>query len=1368
MKCRLGQVLKRVTAIGMAVWMIFLPLNVKISKVYGGQASTDINNVVRIMFDSYILSDFSVTEVGEKDAEAGSLVVDNNIKAMLYTDLEKDKSYTISVNWIRDLDIYKDYIEIVDKTGKMNAVKEFTVSENMLNNDISDADISLKVCLTTATAFQISGTGFDVINASVGGKGLGTDSSGNYILEEGTYLTDTVDIMLKTSTSNKINGDNVEYTGVTPDDSMRNCKYSITVGDILLKNKIIQITTDPVNKYSVSAVNGTVTIPSYYQVDSSNQYYEPLGAETFSIDIKPDSGYKISKLVLSGFGADKGDIVLNENDIKTDNYEVIVSCGKKGNITATMSLIPIPEPNGNFKIKSIYGAQDAIITYTKPENMKDDYVLQYAISKKFIESASALSWINFPPEDDSQYKLTVPYVENEVNKYIYVRYSNASGSNFSQMQGSFTIKFDDQAPKIENVYFRLNNTNYKADFNEGDATKGEIPYYEFKNKIYINGMEDIKNEIWVYANDQGINKSGLQQQLTTGTGTLSADGSYYTIPFGIKDKADQMDITLSDQAGNSLSTQIKLDNILLDLTPPIAEVEFSRKGSEVDIEKWQIDAVTVKVTPDDQVPSENPNNEVASGVKSVKIFENGKSIGSMDSTTKVCIATVKDHGVHDLEIVVTDNAGNEFRQPRTIRIDKEGIINTVINFESENNNFYNDCTISAGAESLSGIQEIRFQFLEKGSVVREYIPASIDKGAANFLYTRDMGNFNGIVKVTFANYAGNTVTIERPFAFNQDGASLTVSGDSDWTSGSVFVSAAASDPITKIKKIEYYVDGVLAEKVELEELEGQEEHTSYTGGITISDTAASHLGTQVEVVVTSASGKETHGYAVVRVDKQAPSISLSGITEGSIYNTTRSLEITTVENIWQAMQPVSVTAVRTIDGTSTHLDLGSFEADGATTLSAYSFSEDGVYQVTIQAVDAAGNSAVKTISFTIDRTAPVLSMSGVSAGAYSSTPVTVHFQSVESFFETNDVKINVERKLAGSTFGRAIDFSNTGKTSSVSNTFTEDGDYTITFSATDGAGNIAATQTLSFTVDCTAPSVTVRGTTDYFVTKDAVKLDFSVTEAYYETNTVQIQGTRRTVEGKTLSLNISGWSNTGMTSGLSREFTEDGYYTITITATDKAGNSKSQTVHFTIDTTPPVIGDLSEYDGKYLAGFQIKERMKDLIVELSVPTVRMTLNGEPYDGSEITKDGKYTLMIQVEDEVGLTASRTIEFVIDTVAPKIIFAGAENNRIYTAAVNLNLSLENERDTILAIRINGKPYELTEGTAVYDLVFNEQGYYVIAVDTIDAAGNTNSQTIAFTYAEQKSIILLFVIVGAVVIAAGLVIGMAVKSKRKESGE
>lgn len=1359
MRCRVKQTMKRVTALGMAVWMALMPMSGRMPKVYGSQAGVNSNNVVRIAFDSYVSPSISVTKVNEINAETGSPDGDDNNKAVLYSDLEKDKEYTVSVDLISELESYKNYIEIVDEMGIMNSDKKFTVSEGMLNNDLSDVDISLKVCLKGDILFSISGTGCDNISAKVGDTVLGKDNSGNFILTNGTYLTDSVAITFQTGIDQKVDSVvGVQYMGIT--ESKRNFRLTTSVKDILASRAITILTSD-VDKFNVTAVNGTVTITDPHKAASSNQYYEPIEDETVKIIVTPDDGYKITKIELKNFETVGSDTILNENDIINNRYEVVVSSKKKGNIIVTMAVIG---PNGTFDIAHYYGTSGADVMYTKPTNMKTGYVLQYAIAKEPDISASELTWNNFPSEENLQYKLTVPYVNGELRKYIYVRYSDASGS-FSESQVSKEISFDDQSPQIKEVQLFLNGKSYLATFNQGDASQSIDPYYYFDyNDIYIGEKEGARNEVRVYAkDDQGTNNSGLQQQLTAGagTGTLNSDGPYYEIPYGIENKTDMMAISLSDRVGNSMETAIKLDNIGFDLTPPKADIEFSRKGSKVDIEQWQIDAVTVTVKPSDQAPLKYPDIEVLSGIKSVTILENGESIGSMDSVTRVCTATISEDGVHNLEIVVTDNAGNEYSESKTIRIDKEGIRNERINFESGNDKNYDNCLISAGADSRSGIQKIRFELVEQGVVVREYTATSIDHGAANFLYTRDMGSFNGIVRVTFMDAAGRTVETQRAFAFNENGASIAISADSSWTNGNVFVTANASDPITDIDMIEYYVDGVLVERTE------PQTPASYTGGITISDTAVSQLGTQVEVVVTSASGKKTHGYAVVRIDRQAPFISLSGATEGSVYNTNRSLQITTVENIWQEMQPVTVTAVRTIDGISSHIDLGTFEADGETTTATYTFSEDGIYQVTVQAVDAAGNSDTKTISFTVDRTAPVLSMTGVSAGAYSNTPVTVHFQSVESFFETSSVRINVERKLAGSTFGSSIDFSSTGKTSIVSNIFAEDGDYTITFSATDGAGNIAAVQTLSFTVDCTAPLITLRGTTDYFVTKDAVKLDFSVTEAYYETNTVQIQGSRRTVEGKILPLVLNGWSNTGMTSALSREFTEDGYYTITITATDKAGNSKSQTIHFTIDTTPPVIGDLSEYDGKYLPGFQIKDRMKNLILELSVPTIRMTLNGEPYDGSEITKDGKYTLMIQVEDEVGLTASRTIEFVIDTVAPKIIFAGAENNRLYTDIVNLNLSLENEKDTILSIQINGKPYELTEGTAVYDLVFNEQGYYVIVVDTIDAAGNTNSQSIAFTYAEEKSIILLFVIIGAVVLAAGLVIGMTVKSKRKEGG-
>ena len=508
-------------------------------------------------------------------------------------------------------------------------------------------------------------------------------------------------------------------------------------------------------------------------------------------------------------------------------------------------------------------------------------------------------------------------------------------------------------------------------------------------------------------------------------------------------------------------------------------------------------------------------------------------------------------------------------------------------------------------------------------------------------------------------------------------------------------------------------------------------------------------GTQVEIVAVcganAASRIETRASIIVYVDKQAPTVQLSGIRSGAVYNTNQTLQIVTNENIWNHMQPISVVAEKTLDGVTTTVDMGAYAAEAEDYTARKTFTEDGVYEVTVTAVDAAGNRAVKTISFTIDKTAPVISMRGASDGAYSSQPVTIQFQAIESFYETNSVKITIERVIDGAPYNQTLNFTNTGKTSTLNNQFSEDGDYTITMTAVDRAGNAATVQKLSFTVDCTAPTVTLTGTKDYVVTQKAVVLSFVVTESYYKTNQVEIQASRRGVDGKIETFTVKGWNNAGRTSSLSQEFKEDGYYTITITARDKAGNSKQQTIHFTIDTQPPVIGDLSRYDGKYLSEFELGKRLENLITELTVPTVKMTLNGEAYDGGKITADGKYTLVIEVTDEVGLTASKTIEFVIDTIAPKIIFAGAENRKTYTEPVNLNLSLENESDTIVSILINGEPYELTDGKTVYDLAFDTYGSYEVVVNTIDAAGNENSQTIKFTYAKHKNVALLFVVIG-----------------------
>jgi hypothetical protein len=304
-------------------------------------------------------------------------------------------------------------------------------------------------------------------------------------------------------------------------------------------------------------------------------------------------------------------------------------------------------------------------------------------------------------------------------------------------------------------------------------------------------------------------------------------------------------------------------------------------------------------------------------------------------------------------------------------------------------------------------------------------------------------------------------------------------------------------------------------------------------------------------------------------------------------------------------------------------------------------------------------------------------------------------------------------------------------------------------------------------VDATAPLVTIAGTEDYMITTKPVSLNFSVTESYYDTNQVKISGNRRLSNGKVESLDISGWVNSGKTSTMAREFTEDGYYTIMISATDHAGNKRQQEIHFTIDTQAPIIAETlkERYQGGHFKSFKLDETLDELIDELTAPTVRMTLNGKAYDGSEIVEDGKYTLVIEVMDEVGFTSSQTIEFAIDNTAPKIIFAGAADGKTYTEAVRLNLSLENENDSIEQIMINGEEQLLTEGKTSYDYTFNTFDTYTVSVDTVDEAGNTNSQSITFTYAEHKQTGYLWVILAAAAAAIVLVAVLVIGGRRKK---
>ena len=175
------------------------------------------------------------------------------------------------------------------------------------------------------------------------------------------------------------------------------------------------------------------------------------------------------------------------------------------------------------------------------------------------------------------------------------------------------------------------------------------------------------------------------------------------------------------------------------------------------------------------------------------------------------------------------------------------------------------------------------------------------------------------------------------------------------------------------------------------------------------------------------------------VDNTAPSVSADSITSPTNDNT---------PNLTITAESGSTIAV-TSDGTSGNV--GTATGTGSSQIITLSTLDEGTQTLTVTATDAAGNSDTDTISVTVDTTAPVITLAG-------DNPQTVELGSSysESGASTDD--------------GTSVTIDSSAVNTSVV------GSYTVTYDATDAAGNAATQVTRTVNVvDTTAPVVTITG-----------------------------------------------------------------------------------------------------------------------------------------------------------------------------------------------------------------------------------------------------------------------------------------------------
>lgn len=328
----------------------------------------------------------------------------------------------------------------------------------------------------------------------------------------------------------------------------------------------------------------------------------------------------------------------------------------------------------------------------------------------------------------------------------------------------------------------------------------------------------------------------------------------------------------------------------------------------------------------------------------------------------------------------------------------------------------------------------------------------------------------------------------------------------------------------------------------------------------------------------------------------------------------------------------------------------------------------GSYTVTYTAKDITGNVAVKTRYVHItDITPPVITLTGIDpmATAYGGT----FADPGATAFDESDGSIPVQ--VTGLVNSNTI------------------GVYTLTYTATDRAGNVATKTRFVLVTDQTAPIVTLSGTALMTIGYGSSFIDPGATAV-------------DNVDGQ-IPVRLSGAVNTNAI----------GTYSLVYSATDNAGNTgtKTRTVNVT-DQTPPDIT---------LAGAAFITIAHGSV--FSDPGATAT---DAIDGSvTVTKTGTvntnaigtYSIVYTSKDAAGNTATKTrTVYVTDQTAPVITISGA------TPITIAHGSAYTDPGASALDAVDGNVAVTKTGTVNTNTV----GSYSVVYSATDNAGNTATKT------------------------------------------
>jgi large repetitive protein len=404
-------------------------------------------------------------------------------------------------------------------------------------------------------------------------------------------------------------------------------------------------------------------------------------------------------------------------------------------------------------------------------------------------------------------------------------------------------------------------------------------------------------------------------------------------------------------------------------------------------------------------------------------------------------------------------------------------------------------------------------------------------------------------------------------------------------------------------------------------------------------------------------------------------------------------------------------------------------ACGAATTLNLSSASQGTYTLTVRAVDAAGkSSASATATYTFEATGPATPVvTGPSSPGNSRVPSFV-------VTDSDPVDLTYDCTVTGPS---SVTTSQCGPTTGVDLSGAADGTYHLSVVAIDGLGQTSPAGKAAYTLDTTpppAPTVTApvspsSDTTPSFVIDES------------ESGTTLTC----TVDGPTSFPVPPGDCASGLILDLNGA-NRDGVYTLSVTATDAAGNvGPVGSATYTLDTTPPPAPSIvaPPSPSKDLTPtFTITDAESTVSFSclLMDPINAVVFNGAcpangTFDTSSDSTDGPYTLIVTATDEAGNQSQSTSMWTRDTTPPPVPTVGAPLSPSRDLTPTFSISDSQSGVTFSCVLTGPGGVNRFTGTCpangIFDLGGFGDGVYSLAVKGTDAAGNTSApRTVSYT--------------------------------------